>query len=119
MTPVQRPLHGPVLHVLVTDEMRIIREQLGSGSRIARTLVKSGPLRAILIGLAPGGTLAPHSAEGPVTMQIIEGEVEFEADGRRWPLTAGSMLALDGGVEHGGRSATGGIFLLTVVGASS
>lgn len=119
MSPVQRPLHGPVLHFLLQDEMRIIREQLGSSSRIARTLVKNGPLRAIVIGLAPGGALAPHSAEGPITVYVIEGEIEFEADGRSWPLAAGSMLALDGGIEHGGRSPMGGIFLLTVVSASS
>lgn len=119
MSPVERPLHGTVLHFILEDEMRIIREQLGSASRIARTLVKNGPLRATIIGLAPGGVITPHSADGPITVQVLEGEIEFEADGRSWSLPLGSMLALGAGVEHAARSATGGIFLLTVVSVSS
>ena len=114
MSPVQRPLSGPVLMLTLEDAMRIVREQLGSASRIARTLVKNGPLRATLIGLAPGGALTPHSAEGPITVHVLEGEIEFEADGKPWSLTAGSMIALDAGVVHSARSAVGGIFLLTV-----
>lgn len=119
MSPVQRPLHGPVLHFLLEDEMRIIRDQLGSGTRIARTLVKEGPLRATVIGLAPGGVVAPHSADGPITVQVIEGEIEFEADGRSWLLPSGSLLALAPGLVHTARSAAGGIFLLTVVAATA
>lgn len=114
MSPVQRPLSGPTLMLTLEDAMRIVREQLGSASRIARTLVKNGPLRATLIGLAPGGALTPHSTEGPITVQVLEGEIEFEADGKAWSLPAGSMLALGAGVEHSARSAAGGIFLLTV-----
>lgn len=96
------------------DAMRIVRGQLGSASRIARTLVKNGPLRATLIGLAPGGALTPHSTEGPITVQVLEGEIEFEADGKPWSLAAGSMLAIGAGVVHSARSAAGGIFLLTI-----
>lgn len=114
MSPVQRPLGGPTLMFTLEDAMRIVRDQLGSASRIARTLVKNGPLRATLIGLAPGGVLAPHSTEGPITVQVLEGEIEFEADGKPWTLPAGSMLALGAGVVHSARSAAGGIFLLTV-----
>lgn len=114
MSPVQRPLSGPTLMLTLEDAMRIVREQLGSASRIARTLVKNGPLRATLIGLAPGGALTPHSTEGPITVQVLEGEIEFVADGKTWSLPTGSMLALGAGVVHSARAAAGGIFLLTL-----
>jgi quercetin dioxygenase-like cupin family protein len=114
MSPVQRPISGTALIFTLEDAMRIVRAQLGSASRIARTLVKNGPLRATLIGLAPGGALTPHSTEGPITAQVLEGEIEFEADGKSWSLPAGSMIALGAGVVHSARSAAGGFLLLTV-----
>jgi quercetin dioxygenase-like cupin family protein len=39
--------------------------------------------------------------------------------GRAYPLRAGDLLVLAPGVEHSARSATGGLFLLTVVHAPS
>lgn len=114
MSPVQHPVHGPVLFFSLADELRTVRDELATRTRTARTLVKDGPLRATLVGLAAGGELRPHHAEGPITVHVLEGEVEFEADGRRWPLAVGTLLALDAGVVHGARSANGGVFLLTV-----
>jgi quercetin dioxygenase-like cupin family protein len=92
---------------------------LARHGRSARTLVKEGPLRLTIIGLAPGGDLPTHSTEGPVTVHILEGEVLFEASGRAYPLSTGDVLVLASGVEHSARSATGGLFLLTVVHAPS
>ena len=114
MSPVQRPVSGPVLSFTLADELRIVHEQLATTSRTARTLVKNGPLRATLMGLGAGGELARHSADGPITVHVLEGTIEFEAEGRTWPLPAGSLFALDAGIAHGVRSRDGGIFLLTV-----
>ena len=114
MSPVQRPVSGPVLAFTLADELRIVHEQLATASRTARTLIKNGPLRATLMGLGAGGELARHSADGPITVHVLEGAVEFEAEGRTYPLPAGSLFALDAGVVHGVRSREGGVFLLTV-----
>jgi quercetin dioxygenase-like cupin family protein len=56
-----------------------------------------------------------HSTDGPLTIHVLEGAVEFEALGEKYPMASGDVLVLAGGVEHGARSATGGVFLLTVV----
>lgn len=114
MSPVQRPVSGPVLAFTLADELRIVHEQLATTSRTARTLVKNGPLRATLIGLGAGGELARHSADGPITVHVLEGTIEFEAEGQTYPLPAGSLFALDAGIVHAVRSREGGIFLLTV-----
>jgi hypothetical protein len=56
MTPVHRTLQGDVLAFDLAHEMRTVRDELAAGhERIARTLVKEGPLRLTLIGLNPGG----------------------------------------------------------------
>jgi len=112
--PVQHPVSGPALAFTLEHEVQLVRDQLATATRSARTLVKNGPLRATVMGLAPGGELASHSADGPITVQVIEGAIEFEAGGTSWPLPAGSLFALDAGIPHRVRAPRGGIFLLTV-----
>ena len=114
MSPVQHPVSGPVLTFQLEDELRILREQLATGSRTARTLVKNGPLRATLIGLAPGGSMATHTADGPITVHVLEGTIAFETEGKSWELPAGSLLALDRAIAHTVHAPRGGVFLLTV-----
>jgi quercetin dioxygenase-like cupin family protein len=72
-------------------------------------------MRATLVGLRAGGSLKPHKADGPITVHVLEGEIEFEAEARSWTLPAGALFALDGGITHSVRAPDGGIFLLTVV----
>ena len=114
MSPVRRPVSGPALTFTLADEIGTVRAQLATGSRTARTLVKNDALRATLIGLAPGGELAEHAAEGPITVHVLEGAIEFAAEGRTHPLPAGSLLALGASVAHRVHSRGGGIFLLTM-----
>ena len=114
MSPLQRSVSGPALAFELATELRIVHEQLATASRTARTLVKNGPLRATLMGLAAGGALAPHSADGPITVHVLEGAIEFEAEGKTWPLPAGSLFALGAGIVHAVRAPEGGVFLLTV-----
>ena len=114
MSPVQRPLSGLPLAFRLADEVRALRAGLADGPRSARTLVKNGALRVTVIGLAPGGALASHSADGPITVHVLEGAIEFEAEGTTWPLPAGTLFSLDAGVAHAVRAPEGGVFLLTV-----
>jgi quercetin dioxygenase-like cupin family protein len=114
MSPVQHPVSGPALVVDLAEELRIVHEQLATTSRSARTLVKNGSLRATLVGLAAGGALASHSAEGPITVHVLEGTIEFEANEKTWSLSTGSLLALEAGIVHEVRAPAGGVFLLTV-----
>ncbi|MDB4887885.1 MAG: hypothetical protein JWN79_3323 [Gemmatimonadetes bacterium] len=114
MSPVQHPVSGPALAFDLAQEVRTVHEQLATTSRSARTLVKNGPLRVTLMGIAAGGEVASHSADGPITVQVLEGAIEFEANGKSWPLAAGSLFALDTGIVHRVRAPEGGVFLLTV-----
>lgn len=118
MTPVHRALQGDVLVFNLADEMQTVREELASGhARIARTLVKEGPLRVTLIGLSPGGALHAHHAEAPITIQVLDGKIELEVGGAVRSLVTGALAALDGSVRHAVRSSGGGLFLLTLAAA--
>jgi quercetin dioxygenase-like cupin family protein len=86
----------------------------GATGRRTRTLVKLGPLRATLIELDPGAVIAEHQAEGPITVQPLEGRLRFSAEGRDHDLGPGDLLALAPRVRHSVSSSTGARFLLTL-----
>ena len=116
MSPVQRDITGATLSFSLADELRILRAELdAAGERIGRTLLKNGPLRATLVGLKAGGELRTHRADGPITVHVLEGAIDFTVGGTSWPLPAGTLFSLEAGVPHSVASQDGGIFLLTVV----
>jgi len=116
MSSMNRILDGDVLvHHLTEDERMIDPDLLARHGRAGRTLVKDGPLRLTIMGIAAGGVLPAHSTDAPVTVHLLEGEVTFNALGRDYPLTTGDVLVFAPGIEHSARSEKGGTFLLTVI----
>jgi quercetin dioxygenase-like cupin family protein len=114
MSPIQHPVNGSAVLFDLGEELNIVHDQLTKSSRTARTLVKNGSLRATLIGLAAGGELARHSADGPITVFVLEGALDFGIEDKTGSHRKGSFRAVDPGVVHSARSAEGAIFLLTV-----
>src|SRR5437016_1059160 len=116
MSSMNRTLDADVLvHHLTRDERMLDADLLARHGRTARTIVKEGPLRLTIMGLAAGGAMPAHRTEAQVTIHLLEGEVSFSAQSREYTLTTGDVLVLAPGVEHDARSVTGGVFLLTVV----
>ena len=116
MSSMQRTIAGNVLvQHLTDDEMLVDRSLVALHGRSARTLIKEGPLRVTVIALAANGNLPAHSTTGPISIQLLEGDITFTAAGKEYPLAPRDLLVVAGGVEHSARSAAGGAFLLTVV----
>ena len=116
MSSMNRTIEGQVLvHHLPQDELIIDRELLAQRGRTARTIVKEGPMRIVLMALSPGGDLPPHSTDEPVEIHVTEGDIVFHATGADFALTKNDTLVFAAGVEHSADSANGCIFLLTVV----
>ncbi len=115
-----RTITGDVLvQRLGSDAMTIDRELLATHGRSSRTLVKEGPLRLTIIGLAAGGALPPHSTDNPVSIHVLQGDVTFFALDQQYTLAAGDVLIFGPGVEHAARSRMGASFLLTVASTGS
>src|ERR1041384_7590253 len=108
MSSVDRPLDGPVLvHRLDKDAQTIDRELVVKRGRSARTLVKEGPLRLTLMAVAPGGHIPPHTAEGPVSIHVIQGDASFTAANATHDLRAGDIVVFAASVEHAATSIDG------------
>ena len=111
--------HAPALRntasLWLAKEIQVVRRHLEKARhRAARTLIKTPHLSVVLVAVRPGGELNEHTAEGPLTIHVLDGCIELYADGSRHTLGAGMLMSLEGGIPHSVASAEGGLFLLTV-----
>lgn len=112
--------HGPMEIALriscLANEIETLKdeEEWRTGKKVARTLVKDGELRVVLILMRRGARLEPHRAAGAVTIHCVRGRVDLTALGECIELVPGEIAALDGGVEHGLDAQRESVILLTL-----
>ncbi len=64
-------------------------------------LFKSGQLEVMRIVLPAGKAFPPHRVAGEITVQCLDGHIDFSVDGVSQDLRQGQLLHLAGGVLHG------------------
>jgi quercetin dioxygenase-like cupin family protein len=84
-------------------------------STITRTLVKTDDLEVLRIVLPAGNELPPHRVPGEITVQCLEGNVAIRVGGADRELTAGTMVYVDGNVEHALRASEDSSLLVTIL----
>ena len=89
------------------------------GKRNAITVFKTNGLRIVLIALHEGTEMARHIAEGIISVQVLEGRIQFNTDGQSVELASGQMLALHERVPHSVLAMKETIFLLTLTTTSA
>jgi quercetin dioxygenase-like cupin family protein len=96
-------LDAGTLHVFALERyVRELREEAAYSKhgRNGLTLVKTPALRVVLEVLRGGAELAEHRAPGPITVQVLEGEVRFHTGEDTFRIRVGEMLALPEGRPH-------------------
>lgn len=114
-------LSRPVIEVDLNRHLAAIRAgdaYLGA-DHAAETVMKEPGLRLVLIALKDGGHLQEHRAHTAINVQVVEGMVRFEADGRTIELVPGVVLALDAEVPHSLTAVGVSAVLLTIGGVES
>ena len=112
----ERPLDAPLL----TFEIPALLLQLKAEptwwreNHNAITLAKSRGLRVVLVAMHRGAMIPPHQADGPISVQVIDGELKVIVDSRAVTLHAGQLLTLQARLRHGVEAATEAAFLLTM-----
>ena len=105
---------------LVTIDLPMFRKQIKeelpwkNGKRNAITVFKTNGLRIVLIALHKGAGMPTHVADGIISVQVLEGQVQFNTDGKSVELGTGQMLALHEGIPHSILALKETIFLLTL-----
>jgi quercetin dioxygenase-like cupin family protein len=112
----ERPLDAPLL----TFEIPALLVQLKAEPTWSRenhnaiTLAKSRGLRVVLVAMRSGAVIPSHHTHGPVSVQVIDGELRVIADSQTVTLHAGQLVTLQAGIRHGVEAATEAAFLLTL-----
>lgn len=78
------------------------------------TLFKSDVLKILLIGLHKDSELKTHTAPGYISVQVMEGFIEFVTEEKRVLLNKGQMIALQPKVPHSVLAQEKSFFLLTM-----
>ena len=96
----------------VTDVLPM-GEQLSEAKTFA--LFKTDDLELIRMVLPQGKSISEHKAPGSITVQVIDGEIEFTSMGNSQLMRTGQLVYLEPGEPHSVRAITDCSFLLTIV----
>ncbi len=106
--------------MLVTIDLPLFMEHIKQESswkdsdRNAITVFKTNGLRIVLIALHEGAEMARHTANGIISVQVLEGQLQFNTDRQSVELNKGQMLALHERISHSVKAIKETIFLLTL-----
>lgn len=111
-------LEAEVIRRNIHDELEKLKKapswQRESG-RSAETLVKYKEFRIVLVGMKPGSYMSHHRAEGPISIQVIQGKLRVHLpEDRTEDLQTGELLTLDRCLEHDVEALEESAFLLTI-----
>ncbi len=87
-----------------------------SGDRHGSSLVKGDGINVALVVLKKGANLRQHHTRAPITVQVIEGRINFIASGKTQLVTPGMLLALNRAIEHSIEAVEESAIVLTVGG---
>ena len=82
--------------------------------RNAITVFKTNGMRIVLIALHKDAEMAKHTADGMISVQVLEGHMLFTTKEQSVELGKGEMLALHENVPHSVLAKEETVFLLTL-----
>ncbi len=112
-----RVLCGPAITFAIAEEIKLLKQEPEwiSGTRNSVTVVKTANLSIVLTAIKKGATLCGHEVDGPITLQVLSGAVQFGVAGEPRKLAAGTLIALEKAVPHDIQALADSELLLTIV----
>ncbi len=116
MSSINRPLSGPMLTFDLAQTIAELRTEEGyeRNGRAGRTLAKSGRFRLVIIAMAEGNVIGTHQSDSPMTLHVLEGALQYRADGDEHRLQERQVLFFGPGDAHDIRALKSSALLLTI-----
>ena len=104
------------IHHAASGELIDIRP-LGDALKAEPTkaLYKSQHLEVFRIVLLAGKSMPEHRVDGELTVQCLQGRIEFSVAGTTQVMRQGDLICLAGGVPHGLRAVDDASVLVTLL----
>jgi quercetin dioxygenase-like cupin family protein len=71
-------------------------------------------MRIVLIALHKNAEMKKHTADGIISVQVLEGQIQFTTNEQTVEISKGQMLTLHKGIPHSVLAKEETIFLLTL-----
>ena len=112
----ERMLNAPMIEMDLNQYMEQLKQEPAwkESDRNSITLFKSDTMRIVLIGLHENAELKTHTANGIISVQVIEGLIKFTAEAQTASLEKGQMIALQQKIPHSVVAVRESFFLLTL-----
>ena len=109
-------LDAPLVSINIPAFIEQIKQEATwkQSDRNTITVFKTNGMRIVLIALHQGAEMAKHTADGIISLQVLEGLLKFTTDIKSVELSKGQMLALHERIPHSVVAMQETIFLLTL-----
>ena len=111
-----RLIDAPLVTIDLSSFTKQIRDEKAwkDSDRNAITVFKTDSMRIVLIALHKDAEMIKHTADGMISVQVLEGLILFATDEQSVELGKREMLALHEGIPHSVLAKEETIFLLTL-----
>ena len=112
----ERTMDAPLVTIDLSSFTKQIRGEKAwkDSDRNAITVFKTDGMRIVLIALHKDAEMIKHTADGMISIQVMEGEILFTTEDQSIELGSGQMLALHENVPHSVLAKEETICLLTL-----
>ena len=112
----ERTINAPLVAIDLPRFMEQIKKEPAwlNGPRNAITVFKSERMRLVLIALHNGAELPTHTADGTISVQVLEGRIRFGTAGESVQLSKGQIVTLHEKIPHSVLALEESLFLLTL-----
>lgn len=116
-----RLMDAPLVSINLADFMTQIKNEPAweKNDRNAITIYKTDGMRMVLIALHEDAVMDKHVSSGVISVQVLEGEINFITDHQSVILKKSQMIALHEGENHTVAAIKESIFLLTIASAKN
>lgn len=111
-----RIMDAPLVAIDLNEFIKTIKSEATwkEKDRNAITVYKTDGLRMVLVALHKDAELVRHKAEGIISVQVMDGEINFTTDTKSVVLKTGQAIALHKGLYHSVNAIKESVFLLTL-----
>lgn len=111
-----RLMDAPLVSIDIPEFIKQIKAEVTweNSDRNAMTVYKTNGMRIVIIALHEDAVLKKHTAEGILSVQVLDGEIMFSTDEQSVVIRKGQMIALHKGLPHSVKAIKESVFLLTL-----
>ena len=111
-----RLLDAPLVSMDIPEFIQQIKTETTwtNSDRNAITVFKTNGLRIVLVALHENAVMKKHTAAGIISVQVLEGEINFSTDKQSLVMKTGQIIALHKEIPHSVKAIQESVFLLTL-----